>query len=140
MDTCPFCEIVKNSKERVLAEGAHVVVVLSNPRLVAGHLLVIPKRHVLKLQELSVEEQKELFNTVLAWQEKIVQKLATGCDIRQNYRPFIKQNDLKIDHAHVHLTPRESEDELYQKSMKFEKEFFVPLAEDEQQKVSSILQ
>jgi len=137
---CPFCEIVKNSKERMLAERAHVVVILSNPRLVAGHLLVIPKRHVLKLQELSEEEQKELFDTVLAWQEKIITRIASGCDIRQNYRPFIKQNDLKIDHAHVHLIPRELEDELYQKSTKFEKDIFAPLAENERQKISLLLQ
>ena len=43
----------------------------SNPRLMEGHLLVIPKRHVEKLSELNEEERKELFDTVIEYQEKI---------------------------------------------------------------------
>ena len=140
MADCPFCEIVKNDEGRVIAEGHHTIVILSNPRLVAGHALVIPKRHVLKLQALSVDEQKELFDTVLVWQEKIIDKLATGCDIRQNNRPFIQQNALKIDHIHIHLIPRESGDELYQKSMQFEKEIFKTPSEEERQDILSMLQ
>ena len=123
-----------------MAESAHGIVVLSNPRLVAGHTLVIPKRHVLKLSELTREERHEILDTVIEFQEKIISKIATGCDIRQNYRPFIKQNDLKIDHAHVHLIPRALEDELYQKSMQFEKEVFAPLAQKEADRVSLLLQ
>ena len=134
---CPFCTIEKNERSRILFQGKSVFVIFSNPRLVPGHLLVIPKRHVLKLQELSRDEQKELFDTALLWQEQIIKKLAPGCDIRQNYRPFIQQNNLKIDHAHVHLIPRGSEDELYQKSMKYEKEIFAPLSQEE---VESTLQ
>ena len=140
LNACPFCEIINNKKERILAETAHGIVVLSNPRLVAGHTLVIPKRHVLKLSELTREERHELLDTVIEFQEKIISKIATGCDIRQNYRPFIKQSDLKIDHVHVHLIPRELEDELYQKSMRFEKEVFAPLTENERQKIFSLLQ
>lgn len=132
--TCPYCAIRENKRERILKEGKSVFVVLSNPRLMPGHMLVIPKWHVLKLSELRDEERKELFDTVLEFQEKIVKNFSAGCDIRQNYRPFIAQNNLKIDHAHIHLLPREFEDELYQKSMQFEKEVFQPLSREEEDK------
>ncbi|MEK7123070.1 MAG: HIT domain-containing protein, partial [Patescibacteria group bacterium] len=88
MDDCPFCHIKEREQERVLEEREHVFVILSDPRLVPGHLLVIPRRHVEKLSELDAEEREELFDTVVKYQEKILDKHAAGCDIRQNYRPF----------------------------------------------------
>lgn len=92
-----------------------------------GHLLVIPKRHVEKISELNEEERKELFDTVIEFQEKIISKIAKGCDINQHYRPFQTQDKLKVNHLHIHILPRESKDELYQKSQKFEKDIFKPL-------------
>ena len=82
----------------------------------AGHLLVIPKRHVEKLQELNSDERKEVFDTTLEYQNKVIENVASGCDIRQHYRPFLSENDTKVDHAHIHLHPRKLEDELYTES------------------------
>ncbi|PIZ88519.1 MAG: hypothetical protein COX90_04175 [Candidatus Nealsonbacteria bacterium CG_4_10_14_0_2_um_filter_38_17] len=64
---CPFCNINKE-KTRIIKEGKNVFVVFSNPRLVKGHLLVIPKRHVVKISELNAKEKKELFDTVIEFQ------------------------------------------------------------------------
>jgi len=130
---CPFCEIDKE-RTRVVKRGKHVLVILSDPRLVDGHLLVMPTRHVERLAELSAEERGELLNTVVKFQEKILSKFAAGCDIRSNYRPFIKQNDLKVNHLHFHLLPRELEDDLYQRCQKFEKEIFKRLTKEELEK------
>lgn len=112
-------------------QGREVYVMLSNPRLVPGHLLVIPRRHIEKPGELTESERKELFDTVLLFQEKIVTKLASGCDIRENYRPFVEQNRLKINHVHFHLIPRESNDEIYEKVEQFQKVIFRDLKENE---------
>lgn len=127
---CPFCEIDKN-KNRILKEGKNVFVIFSNPRLMEGHLLVIPKRHVLKISELNKEEKEELFETVIELQEKILKNLAQGCDIAQHCRPFIPQNNLKVDHVHIHLQPRSFKDELYQKCLISEEKIFKELSEDE---------
>jgi diadenosine tetraphosphate (Ap4A) HIT family hydrolase len=135
---CPFCDAVTNGSGRLITSRTHVFVVLSDPRLVAGHVLVVPKRHTLKLSELEHEEQKELFDTVVEFQKKIIKIYATGCDIRQNYRPFLKQGELKVDHIHIHLIPREFEDELYQKTQQFEKNIFQPLTETEREKFIQI--
>lgn len=122
---CPFCNINKE-KTRIIKETDKVLVILSNPRLVEGHLLVIPKRHVEKLSELNDDEKKELFDTVIEFQENIL-KSASGCDIRQHYRPFQKQDNLKVNHLHIHLLPREFEDELYKKCQIYEKDIFEEL-------------
>ena len=136
---CPFCEINKE-KTRVIEEKENVLVILSNPRLMEGHLLVIPKRHVEKLSELNKEEKKELFDTVIKYQEKILSKIAKGCDVRQNYRPFQQEDGLKVNHLHIHLQPREFEDKLYQKCQIYEKGVFRVLDEEEISKIGDLLQ
>lgn len=127
---CPFCEIDKE-KTRIIYKGKHCLVILSNPRLMPGHLLVVPKRHVEKLSELKEVERKELFELTIKFQEEILKKIANGCDIRQNYRPFQKQTNLKIHHLHIHLQPREFKDELYSVSQTYETDLFKPLNESE---------
>ena len=98
-----------------------------------GHLLAIPKRHVERLSELSEDEKKGLFDKVIEFQEKIL-KHYSGCDIRQNYRPFQKQDGIKFNHLHIHLHPREFEDKLYQKCQIFEKKIFSELTNQEKEK------
>jgi diadenosine tetraphosphate (Ap4A) HIT family hydrolase len=104
-----------------------------------GHLLVIPKRHLEKVSQLNKEEKIEVFDTIIEFQEKILAKFAKGCDIKSNYRPFIPQGRTKVNHLHFHLQPREFEDELYQKSQKFDKELWKDLAEEEIIKLTKLL-
>jgi diadenosine tetraphosphate (Ap4A) HIT family hydrolase len=98
---------------------------------VPGHLLVIPKRHVEKLSELTEEEKNELCNTVIEFQEKILLRVSSGCDVRQNYRPFLKEGRLKVDHLHIHLIPREFKDDIFRHIQIFENNLFKELDEKE---------
>lgn len=136
---CPFCTI-NPAKNVILKEGNNVRVIFSNPRLMPGHLLVIPKRHVEKISELNEEEKKELFDTTVEFQEKILSKFADGCDIRQHYRPFCKQDDVKVDHLHIHLQPRKFEDELYKKVQVFERNAFKEVSPEELKKLIKIFE
>lgn len=137
-DQCPFCHI-QQEVERLLYQGDGVYALLSNPRLVAGHCLVIPKRHVEKIGELIPEERREIFDVLILFEEKVLAH-ASGCDIRQNYRPFIPQNNIKVDHLHFHLIPREFEDEIYRKAQRFERGLFQPLGEAERKKFMELYQ
>jgi len=116
-----------------------VYVTLSNPRLMKGHLLVIPKRHVEKISELSDEERSALLDLVIKFQELIIAKLAPGCDIRQNYRPFQKQGRIKVTHLHIHLLPRNLKDELYEGCQKYETEIFTVLSTKEESEIANLL-
>ncbi len=137
---CRFCSIETKEPERVVHVGEHCVVMFSNPRLMPGHLLVIPKRHVLDLSALENAERKELFDTAISYQEKILKNIASGCDIRQHNRPFLPENDLKVDHVHLHLQPREYEDELYLNAQVHERTLFKPLKHAEIERMSELLQ
>lgn len=129
---CPFCGILETETERVIRQGTNTAVFLSNPRLMPGHTLVVPKRHIEKPWELDPKEILEIFEQIRFIEDRLLNSgLATGCDIRQNYRPFMQQGRIKIDHVHFHILPRTMEDELYQKSMRHETELFLDLEDEE---------
>jgi histidine triad (HIT) family protein len=134
---CPFCNIVE-LKYRLLEEGDDFIVILSNPRLMPGHTLVIPKRHVLKPSEMTAVERKNVFDAILKWQDKITASFSTGCDIKQNYKPFLKETRIKVDHVHYHLYPREFEDKYFSVVDKHTSSLFEPLSDEERKKMEGI--
>src|SRR6478609_1224433 len=133
--TCPFC----NTEDRVLKENDSAQVILSNPRKVPGHFLVIPKRHVEKPWELTPQEIQDIFALIFEVEQKIIGKLGDGCDIRQNYRPFMKQSQLKVDHLLFHIIPRALDDYIYSVSEKYETELFAELDDTERDAVAKLL-
>ena len=134
---CPFCSIIK-TKDRIIKECKYCFVILSNPRLVPGHLLVIPKRHVEKTSQLNKKERDEIFRIIIKFEEKILKKFSSGCDIRSHYRPFMKQSWVKVDHIHFHLQPREFKDELYQKAQKYEMDVWKEISKEEKEKFNKL--
>lgn len=132
---CPFCD----PQERVLKQNKHAQVILSNPRKVPGHFLVIPKRHIEKPWQLTNEEITDIFELIFFIEQKIVGKLGDGVDIRQNYRPFLEQSKLKVDHVHFHVYPRSLHDYIYKVSEQFETELFADLDDVERDEVAKLL-
>ena len=123
----------------MLKENKNAYVLLSDPRKIPGHFLVIPKRHVEKPWEIKEEELCSIFNLVTFVQQKIIETLSDGCDVRQNYRPFLKQGRTKVDHVHYHVMPRTFEDKLYMKVDKFEANLFEDLTPEEHERMARIL-
>ncbi len=136
---CPFCNLT-DKKSRILEEGKYTYVMLSNPRLMPGHLLVIPKRHIEgKLEDFSREERDETLDLLSKYQAKILKNIASGCDIRQNYKPYVENSRTHVNHMHFHLNPRELKDELYEKSDVHRIPLYKDLSKEEIQKVSFLL-
>ncbi|HUD04143.1 MAG TPA: HIT family protein [Candidatus Paceibacterota bacterium] len=136
---CPFCKVLNEKPNEIIKNNKNTFVILSNPRLMPGHILIIPKRHVERLSDLTMEERNELFDEAIKCEEMVLKKIASGCDISQHYRPFIKQNNLKVNHLHMHIRPRESEDELFEKVQKYETNVFTELKKDEFNKYKKLL-
>ena len=127
-DSCPFCDAT--IKQRTLWEDELTVTFLSNPRLMQGHTLVIPKRHVEKPWELTHDELMAIFKNLWKVEKRLIASgLGQGCDVRQHYRPFMPQGRVKVNHVHFHALPRTLSDELFQTSMQFED--FVDLSDEE---------
>lgn len=133
--SCPFC----NPKDHALKENEHAQVILSNPRKVPGHFLVVPKRHIEKPWELTNDELTDIFDLIFFIEQKIIGKLGDGCDVRQNYRPFMRQSRLKLDHIHFHVIPRSLYDYIYKVSGKYDTELFADLDDLERKEVAKLL-
>jgi len=132
---CPFCD----PNEHWLKENELARVVLSNPRKVPGHFLVTPKRHVEKPWELTPEELQAIFELIFFIEQRIIGKLGDGVDVRQNYRPFLQQDGLKVNHVHFHVLPRAREDYIYKVSEQFERDLFAELDDLERKEVEKLL-
>lgn len=137
MKQCGFCNLTP-TRNKVIYDGKTVFVIPSNPRLVVGHLLVIPKRHIEKPSELTAEERTEIFDTVLKYQEKILAKVDQGCDIQENYRPFVEQSETKVDHIHFHLIPRDLNDNIMETYEQFKRGVWQMISKEEVGKTAEI--
>jgi histidine triad (HIT) family protein len=137
---CPFCGIAENEPSRVLEENEVATSLLSNPRLVKGHSLVVPKRHVEYPGDLTKEELLSIFELIESTRKRLLQTdLASGVDVKQHYRPFIPQGDIKVDHVHFHVMPRHNEDDLYKNYMYREFELFNKVEPAEIEEVRKLL-
>lgn len=133
---CPFC----NLEKRVLKENEFANLFLSNPRKVAGHFLVTPKRHIEKPWEMTAEEIRAIFELVFFAQKRSTERVSEGCDVLQHYRPFVKQGRIKVNHIHYHIIPRGFNDKIYQEVEKYETEaIFEDLTDEEHYKMAKIL-
>jgi len=134
---CPFCNF---KPSEVLKSNDHALVVLSNPRKVPGHILVLPKRHIEEPWQLTSDELTDIFKLIFFVEQRVLGKLGDGVDIRQNYRPFKKQDELKKNHVLFHVVPRSRDDYIYTASERFERDLFAELDTLERKEVEKLLQ
>ncbi|QLH02662.1 HIT family protein [Nitrosopumilus cobalaminigenes] len=104
---CIFCKIISGDiKTKFLKETRLSVSFLDAFPLATGHVLVIPKNHHKKIQDMSVEENTDLFSLV---HEMIsnVDKI-TGSTLVAIHNG--EDAGQEIPHVHVHLVPRSKND------------------------------
>jgi len=121
--------ICNYDKELMLKESKNTLSVLSNPYLSRGHCLVIPKQHYNNILEVLDEILLELIIEVRELERILLENLKVqGVDIRQNYRPFLRNNP--NTHFHFHLIPRELYDDLWKISMVHQRYIYKNLDKD----------
>ena len=104
---CIFCKIAKMEiPAKIITETKNSVAFLDAFPLARGHTLVIPKRHYEKVQDMTDNDNSDLFNTVL----KVISKvdIVTGSTLLAIHNG--KESGQEIPHVHVHLIPRQSND------------------------------
>jgi diadenosine tetraphosphate (Ap4A) HIT family hydrolase len=77
-------------------------------------VLVMPKRHIEKLWELTREELQACFELIYLIEKCFLGKLGDGFDVRQSFWPFREQGNLKAKHILFHVIPRSENDYLFQ--------------------------
>jgi len=104
---CIFCKISGGEiPAKVITETKNSIAFLDAFPLTRGHTLVIPKKHHEKIQNLSMEENNDLFSTM----HKVISSVdkLTGSTLVAIHNG--KQAGQEIPHVHIHLVPRSAGD------------------------------
>ena len=104
---CIFCKIAAGTiPAKILKETSHSISFLDAFPLARGHVLVISKKHYQKIQNMTSEENNDLFSLVHQMLSKI--DSLTGSTLVAVHNG--KDAGQEIPHVHVHLVPREKND------------------------------
>tara|TARA_R110002167_G_scaffold162994_18_gene359696 strand:- start:878 stop:1330 length:453 start_codon:yes stop_codon:yes gene_type:complete len=110
--SCIFCQIAeKKETSSIVYEDDEFLAFMDAYPLTSGHCLVIPKRHLVRLESLNAKSRAKLFNIG----HKIIeaQKKAgfgvQGTNLLINDGKAANQT---VPHLHLHLIPRENGDLL----------------------------
>lgn len=104
---CIFCKIVHGDiSAKILKKTFHSICFMDAFPLAKGHVLVIPKNHHEKIQDMSYDENTDLFSLVHTMISKI--DSITGSTLVAIHNG--KDAGQEIPHVHVHLVPRSNSD------------------------------
>jgi histidine triad (HIT) family protein len=104
---CIFCKIVSGEiSAKILKETRTSISFLDAFPLARGHVLVIPKNHRQKIQDMTENENSDLFSLVYAIIPKV--DSITGSTLLAVHNG--KDAGQEVPHVHVHLVPRSKDD------------------------------
>ena len=105
MSSCPFCEV---EGRRIFAAGDCAVAIKDAFPVTDGHVLVIPRRHVNSLYDLTDSEQAAVWAFAESARQLLAQEQAVDSfNIGVNDGAAAGQT---IEHAHIHIIPRRAGD------------------------------
>lgn len=104
---CIFCKIVNGTiPSKILKETPNCISFLDAFPLAKGHVIIIPKNHHQKIQDMSSKENSDLFSLVHEMMYRV--DSLTGATLIAIHNG--KEAGQEIPHVHVHLVPRTSND------------------------------
>ncbi len=104
---CIFCKIAKKEiPAKIVTETENSIAFLDAFPLSRGHTLIIPKHHYEKVQDITFDDNTDLFETL----HKVIAKVdkITGSTLLAIHNG--KESGQEIPHVHVHLIPRKPGD------------------------------
>jgi len=106
---CVFCKIIKKELPAYIVYEDDVAIAFLDINPVSeGHILVVPKKHVTRLTEMSEEELTEFMKRVQKVAKMVEEKLT------KDYNIIINQGSKAgqiIQHLHIHIIPRHTGEE-----------------------------
>ena len=104
---CIFCKIISgNIPAKILKETTQSISFLDAFPLAKGHVLVIPKTHHQKIQDMGNDENTDLFS--------LVHEMVSTVDSVSGATLVAVHNGIdagqEVPHVHVHLVPRSKDD------------------------------
>ena len=106
---CVFCKIIAGKiTARVIMENEKAMALLDAFPLAAGHTLIIPKLHYAKVQEMSVEDARAVFEMI--W--KATSAVEEGSQVNASTIAIHNGSEAgqEVPHVHAHIVPRRRDD------------------------------
>ena len=104
---CIFCKIIMGDiPAKILKETLHSISFLDAFPLAKGHTLVITKKHHQKIQDMTSDENNDLFSLVHLMISKV--DSMTGATLVAVHNG--KDAGQEVPHVHIHLVPRSISD------------------------------
>lgn len=100
---CAFCDPV-DMDWRTIKKGKSSRSFVSNPSFRRGQCLVIPNRHVTRLEELNESEASEIIVELGRLAGLLDEGFGSG--VMQKFQPTQAENGIKVNHLHFHVFPR----------------------------------
>jgi histidine triad (HIT) family protein len=104
---CTFCKIIsKEITAKILNETSNSICFLDAFPLTKGHVLVVPKNHHKKIQDMTGDENSDLFSLVYTMMPKV--DSLTGSTLIAIHNG--DDAGQEVPHVHIHLIPRSKSD------------------------------
>ncbi len=106
---CVFCKIIAGQiPARVIIQNQRAMALLDAFPLAAGHTLVIPKSHYVKVQQMSQQDSVAVFE--LVWKLADAVEVASQVDASTIAIHNGQGAGQEVPHVHVHIVPRKAND------------------------------
>ncbi|HAR98144.1 MAG TPA: HIT family hydrolase [Syntrophus sp. (in: bacteria)] len=102
---CVFCKDDVRGEELVLWEGETAFVMMNRYPYISGHLMIIPYRHLSRVEDLSPDERREMFDLM-----DVAIRVLTDVMHPEGFNAGINLGKAAgagiDDHLHIHVVPR----------------------------------
>jgi histidine triad (HIT) family protein len=106
---CLFCDIVAGNVDAdITLENEHVVGFLDHRPVFKGHVLLVPRRHVVTLPDLPAE----LRDPFLAAGQRLASAMLDGLGAQGSFVAMNNTVSQSVAHLHLHVVPRTKGDGL----------------------------
>jgi diadenosine tetraphosphate (Ap4A) HIT family hydrolase len=125
LDKCPFCDL---KGKYIVAEKDNVVLTVNIFPYIDGHLLIIPRRHLKKFDEINLTEWRAM-RYLIKLGIKILEEELGIENTNTLYREGVKAG-VSLEHLHMHILPITPEFMQYKKThfiWKFQEIKFAPV-------------
>jgi histidine triad (HIT) family protein len=106
---CPFCAVVDgNEPAHVVLDDPDAFAFLDRRPVFPGHVLVVPRRHVVTLTDLEAAMIGPLFSQV----QRVTDAVQRGMEADGSFVAMNNVVSQSVAHLHVHVVPRRRKDGL----------------------------
>src|SRR5688572_13948652 len=107
---CSFCDLLGGKGElSVAASGALTVALMDAFPVAAGHVLVVPRRHVTSLDDLTPDEGVALWDMTHLMARRVRARHAPAVNLHLSDGAAAEQD---VPHIHMHVIPRHADDSV----------------------------